>query len=438
MNNQARIGVIALPVAVLLVALLTQLGGGWFVVADRFCDYLSMRVEANEALARGDQMTADYRFQEANVCEEKPAVDPTQEPSASPSVSATETPSVTPTTSASATPSASPTTDSDIEEFLANRPAKTKTSPNAYGPMKAVLPSLDGKLMEDLNAQEAFDEHIYVIDKVDRMQTASAEFYIGLWTGDVNDRTKQFVKDRKVWDDAKAKVVEKLQGMNREIKTLNQGVSRNMSLSFPGKIPQVSRDPDVKFGYDTHWLVYTDSKGHEFWFRLACHFQNSAEFRKTPPPSRGMIRTPEGEVKKKVKACNVDTKKIGWTTKPITAPWTLDFSKCKESPTSSPTPTPTSPSPTPTCPEGSYCSPKATATQPTGVASPTDNPVDPEPTAKPTKKESPLKPSTEPTKTSSSGSGGGGHGGGGGSSGGSGSGSEPTAGGTPTATANEG
>jgi len=75
-------------------------------------------------------------------------------------------------------------------------------------------------------------------------------------------------------------------------------------------------------------------------------------------------------------------------------------------PTVTPTPTPTSPSPTPTstCPSGNYCSPKPTATQPTGVASPTGNPVEPTPTAKPTPKPTPLKPepTAAPTHTQSS------------------------------------
>lgn len=382
-----------------LLALLVVLGvGGAFLLGKPAInasiglgDCKSAQTLLTSALQRGDKLEAAYRAQEiALLCS-----------GSSPTPSATSSAEPTP----SAEPSAQPTPESpaaNVEEFLANRDPATKETVNSYGPLHAVQPELNGKAMADLNADEAFSEHIYVLTMVDRMQTASAEVTLGLWQGDVNSRTAQFVEDRAVWDEAKIQVAERLGGMNREIVFIPAWTPVEVTYSVPGVIPQIGWDT-TEFSYDTPWLVYTDlATGQKYQFKVNCHFQpgGSVYIPPMPAPAPGMDRTPEGEPVPVAPPPATTPPPAGETTPPPPAEETTppptcppgthgEYPVCKDDPVNNPTPPPggggvaPEPDPEPSAPAVPSPEPTAEYTPPAPpepVETPRENPVtDPEP-----------------------------------------------------------
>ena len=362
-------------------ALFYQTQGATIAGPQGLCDSKSLRTMATDSETRGDLFNASLLRQAAEKCDAlngKALVGPAE---------ATSSPTAT----------ASAKADTDIEEFLANRPVKTKTSTNAFGPKRAVLPSLKKKLMEDLTAKQAKAELLYVVEKVDRMQTADKALDLGIVAknndeNQINDLTKQFVKDRDYWEDIRKKVADRIRELKPSIVTVDAGTVVGMNYATPGKIPQVGTK-NVSFSYDTKWLVLKDANGKEIArYRLACHFQHGGGVEvKTPP---GTTITPEGEVELLVNACRLVNGEwvVVKNVKHKKGDLPVDDAKCN--PTSSPSPTPSeTPSETPTPTPTPSCSTDNKVCE-TPVAPPTDRD---KPTSEPSRSPE-TTPPTEPTK----------------------------------------
>lgn len=360
--------------------------GGMFVVvrslatpetASTVCETNSLRTFANQAEADGDAMSAGLYRQWAEKCDEA------KEDGSTPSPEPTTT---SPAATAPATPAPSATAEPTetaaapvaiIEEFLANRPVDTKTSTNAYGPMAAVLPALNGRDMETFevgnvsDAKLVQDELIYVVRDVDRMQTADKALDLGIVAknGDenqVNELTARFVNDRAYWDEIRMAVAKRISELEPSIVNVEAGTVVGMSYSVPGTIPQIGYK-DVTFEYDTKWIELRDPETGKVVgkYRLHCKFQHGSDWmRQLPTAPKGTGYTPEGETVILFDACrlvgdkwvnvyNVEKKpgdrklndaKCAPPTTPTSTPTPTD------TPTSTPTPTPTTPPTTPpTC-----------------------------------------------------------------------------------------
>ena len=291
--------------------------------------------------------------------------------------------SASPSASATATPQAQPKEkhwydpfDPSAEQFYANWPATYKNSANAFGPNKPLAPSLQGKEMEKLNADQAYTEHEYVIER-DRMQTSSAMVALGLTDKNVNELTRAYVKDAKLWEHDRKVVKKKLSDMDRRVEDTKAGTKTTTLRALPGNGDDTPIVDSIGVTYPdtTRWVVYTDSNGKDYWFRLICKFQPRlfAETKQVPqaPPTReGITRTHEGTPVPLVDACrkvNGKWKNVYKVTRkagdlPVNSP------KCKPSSTSTPTPTtPTTPPNTPT--------PTPTPTTPPNTPTPTPTPT---------------------------------------------------------------
>lgn len=167
-TTSSKVAALLVSLALVLIgsAGLYQWQGANMAGPDHICDTRGLLTMASDAERTGDAVAAGLYRQWAEKCQL--AEDGKSTPAASPSTSASASPSTSP--SATATPSTTPPPATNVEEFLANRPVNTKTSTNAYGPKTAVLPELKNKGMEDLTADEAKAELIYVSEVVDRMQ----------------------------------------------------------------------------------------------------------------------------------------------------------------------------------------------------------------------------------------------------------------------------
>ena len=396
---------LANKIATILVAIALALGGlaTWYVgygaqTANTICDARSLRTMSTDAELTGDQLKADLLRQWAEKCEALQTGGSSLAASASPSPAPSQTANGKPT---------NPDKARGIEEFLANRPAKTKTSTNAFGPKNAVLPSLGDKKMEKLTAEEAKAELIYVTEKVDRMQTADKALDLGIVAknGDknqVNDLTKRFVKDRRYWEEIRKKVADRIRELKPSIVTEKARTVVGMSYSTPGKIPQVGTTR-VSFGYATKWLVLKDESGKVVAkYRLACHFQHGGGYmRPMPEAPKGATITPEGETNILVNACRLvggkwvnvhgvehkqgdlpvndaKCKPTSPTPSTSTTPPVTPTPTPSETPSTTPTPTPTpsnTPTPTPSCREKECeTAPTPTASRDKPTATPTRSP----------------------------------------------------------------
>lgn len=431
MNTTNKIAAWLLGLALALGGLtfLYQAQGANLAGPQGLCDAKSLYTMAGDAERTGDQMWADMLRQWAAKCEALQAGEPLP--------SATQSTSPSPSATKASTAPAKNDKATGIEEFLANRPANTKTSTNAFGPKRAVLPSLDDKKMEKLTAAEAKAELIYVVEKVDRMQTADKALDLGIVAknGDknqVNDLTKRFVKDRAYWEEVRVQVADRIRELTPSIVTEKARTVVGMSYSTPGKVPQIAKTR-VSFGYATKWLILSDENGKAVAkYRLACHFQHGGDYmRQVPVAPRGTTVTPEGETEVLVNACRLVNDQwvrvYGVVRQPgdrkLNAPECNPSPTPSETPSTTPTPTPTpsettTPTPTPSCREKEcQTAPPAPTNRPKPTSSPTRSPETTAPatptqpastatprvtapgaTPKPTKSTKPT-PTVEPTAT---------------------------------------
>lgn len=394
--------------------------GGMFVVvrslatpetASTVCDTNSLRTFANQAEAQGDAMSAGLYRQWAEKCDEA------KEDGSTPSPEPTTT---SPAATAPATPAPSATAEPTetaaapvaiIEEFLANRPVDTKTSTNAYGPMAAVLPALNGRDMETFevgnvsDAKLVQDELIYVVRDVDRMQTADKAIDLGIVAknGDenqVNELTARFVNDRAYWDEIRMAVAKRISELEPVIVNVEAGTVVGMSYSVPGTIPQIGYK-DVTFEYDTKWIELRDPETGKVVgkYRLHCKFQHGSDWmRKLPPAPRGTGYTPEGETVILFDACRLvgDNWVNVYNVEKKPGDRKLNDAKCAPptTPTSTPTPTPTD---TPTSTPTPGCTKKECQTPPPAPPNrdPAPAPTGPEESVAPVEPE-PADPADEP------------------------------------------
>jgi hypothetical protein len=338
-------------------------------IAQKLCDTKSMK--SFIAASDDDHLTRDMEQQIAACKDEDLDKGDDALKNAIPGSGATATPTVTVTVTATPSATAKPAPpvhhwydpfDPKAEQFYANWPAKMKSSVNAYGPDKPVNPALTGKDMEKLNADQAYAEHIYVIQR-DRMQTASEMVYLGLSDKNVNTLTGDYVRDRKLWEHDKKLVLNKLKAMKRRVEDKPAGFAVSTLRALPGGDQPIVDQINVVYPTETRWIVYKDPKtGKEYWNRLKCKFQprlfkSTHQIPMAPPTRPGIVRTPEGTPVPVVDVC----RKVNGT-------WTkvynvmkrrgdlpLNSSKCKPTHTTPPTSTPpTTKPPKHNCKETEY------------------------------------------------------------------------------------
>lgn len=311
-QNAKRVGIGAILIALLSGLLAVAAANFRDDLAEGFCDKLSM--QSFIAASSDAHYKADMQQQldacngkdldkDNSLAEKIPNSGSTATTSAAPqpTVTVTVTPSATATPTATQAPAKQKhwydPYDPSKEQFYANWRPSLKTSVNSYGPNRPVSPALQGKSMEQLNADQALAEHLYVNER-DRMQTASAMVYLGLSHKDINSLIRAYVKDKELWNHDKKLVAKKLSEMKRRVIDTPAGTHATTLRALPGDVPIVD-SIDVVYPVATRWIVYTDAQGHRFWFRLKCKLQprlftETKQVPQAPATRPGITRTHEG------------------------------------------------------------------------------------------------------------------------------------------------
>ena len=331
------------------------LSGGWYLavrapISNFMNDCKSLETYLNEYIS--SEADRAYLDQEIRACKgedldksKRPFTGETPTPSATPSATPTETLTTTP--SATPTETANPNPPTRIWEFLANRPAGEKNAINSYGPIQGL--KIDKRLDDpSVTVDEALTELRYRME-IDPMATAAMGPVLGMWGyEDVNAKTKAFMNDFAVWDEARAGINHRIDGAlaNGKIKMVKLNGTYTASYSIPGTVPDVRTDANVPrngqlaLSVDGHLLQLVCSF-QEYWLQQGKKDAAPKGTKAMPAPSKGMTRTPEGTpIKEKPSKTPTVPPTVPPTTPP-TVPPTVP-------PTTPPTVPPTTPPTVPT------------------------------------------------------------------------------------------
>ena len=295
-------------IACLMAAIAMVLSGGWYLavrapISNFMNDCKSLETYLNEYIS--SEADRAYLDQEIRACKgedldksKRPFTGETPTPSATPSATPTETLTTTP--SATPTETANPNPPTRIWEFLANRPAGEKNAINSYGPIQGL--KIDKRLDDpSVTVDEALTELRYRME-IDPMATAAMGPVLGMWGyEDVNAKTKAFMNDFAVWDEARAGINHRIDGAlaNGKIKMVKLNGTYTASYSIPGTVPDVRTDANVPrngqlaLSVDGHLLQLVCSF-QEYWLQQGKKDAAPKGTKAMPAPSKGMTRTPEG------------------------------------------------------------------------------------------------------------------------------------------------
>ncbi len=310
--RQRAAAFIGLLVVLSVAVIYYVVGGTQTAVAS--CDTGSMAYFASGAEKQNDQVKARYLRQEIAACEAArggaketttpPATSETTTTTSPSSETSTPTTPVDPSTSIAASAPAPTCT----VEYLANRPADQKVSPNSYGPQVAQNPAFTGKAMDSLTTDEALAEGQYR-RSVDPMLSVEDAIDFGLLPPETDQiaKTQELASNCQAWSDLNAEIDAEMANYDHSIQALAPGKWAS-TYALAGDIPAVAMDSDVDRSEPFAALVSVRrSDGFVVNRRLACGFQLYQQqvaseapaaveqvAPELPAPSPGMSRTPEG------------------------------------------------------------------------------------------------------------------------------------------------